>query len=66
MIKVENFKNNKIKNKYLFTLYKLNNNKIRSYFKSCKTSRALCIVINDDCPAGITIIGVLDILCFAS
>lgn len=40
-------------------------NKRVTYFISCRISRALCIDINEDWPAGITIIGVLDILCLA-
>jgi len=57
--------------KIAITLYTLNSNiivkliNINSYFRSCKISRTLCIDIKDDCPAGMTIIGVLDILCFA-
>lgn len=39
--------------------------KCNIYFSSCKISRALCIDINEDCPAGMTIIGVLDALCLA-
>lgn len=39
--------------------------KKKTYFRSCKISRALCIDIKEDCPAGIIIMGVLDILCFA-